>query len=86
MWVDKTYYWAWSGEYPPTIPPPTVRRLDYAHVESPNGKHYNIHIVCTVYNDGIPTEVNREELAWHERFGAKVTIPNFRTGDGVGEP
>ena len=74
MWVDKTLYWAWhSLEKPPS--PPTKRWLDYAIIE---GDQYKMRIACTVYNDGIPSFVCRDEIEWHKQLGAKVCIPPVR--------
>lgn len=70
-WIDKTTYWCWfttaseqkkmdAGTFvmPAT---PTVKKLDYAIVCQ--GSPSEHHLCIGVWNDGVYTELNREEFA-----------------------
>jgi len=84
MWQDMVLYWAWRGHGPQISDPPTKKRIEYAEIVGP-GKYLNgaekgelrrCRLAVTVFDDDVPTEVNREELEWHRKHGAEIIIPS----------
>lgn len=72
MWIDRETYWLWASETPAVGMPPTEKKVQFAVVKSPNGSQFDLRVPHTVFDDDIATEINREELAWHERFDAII--------------
>jgi hypothetical protein len=67
MWQDENLFWAWRGDGKPTTPPPTKKGLKY--VVFNEGTPLEMRICCTVCEDGVDRPINREQIAWHEKFG-----------------
>lgn len=73
MWVDKVLYWAWLGKGDCDGPPPTRKRTAYAEIKYDD---VTMNIAATVFDDGRPTLVYRDEIEWHRKHGATVTLPD----------
>ncbi len=69
MWIDEGLYWAWRGKGDSTSPPPAKKHIEYTNIVGANGIEQKL--ATTVFNDEIPTEVNRHELQLHINHGAK---------------
>ena len=71
MWEDMGLYWAGRGKCHKQ--PPTKKRIAYADVKHASA---SMRIAATVFDDGKPTPINRQEIAWHQKHGATVTMPD----------
>lgn len=72
MWQDMGLYWAWRDCQVVYCAPPTMKRIEYAHISYTSGIEMNI--AATVFDDDIPRDVNRNEIAWHASNGAAVKL------------
>ena len=72
-WQDKTIYWAWRSDTPPTSPPPTEKRIAYAWINQ--GLPAETRMAVTVYDNGVPKEIHRVELEWNRHHGAVIKMP-----------
>jgi hypothetical protein len=82
-WHDMGLYWAWRGDGAPDSEPPTVKRIEYATIRL-QGKYLNgpkqgeritMSLAVTVFDDGVPKEVNRGEMEWFRQQGSEITMP-----------
>ena len=71
-WQDMRTYWAWRGAGSPLHEPPTIKRREYAVVSHGCLKQS---ICCGVWDDGLYSPLNIDQIGWHEAHGAKVTWP-----------
>lgn len=59
-WIDQGTYWSWPSSRKVGHPPPSNKQLHYVRVGIQ-------HSLCVgVWNDGIYTALNRQELACYE--------------------
>lgn len=72
VWQNMGLYWALRSDASktPHAKPPTVKRLQYVTISHAD---VSMRLAVTVFDDEVPTEVHRNELAWHVKHGAKVT-------------
>lgn len=74
MWQDMGLYWAWRGKERCFSEPPTNKRLEYARI---NYQKITMRICCGVFDDDKYTEINRDEIKWHENHSAKITWKDY---------
>ena len=71
-WVNKGIYWAWTGGEDGYCNPPTEKKILYAHIKYPKTSQ---NLAVTVLDNGVETDVFRDELEWHRKNGAVITMP-----------
>jgi hypothetical protein len=83
QWQDMGLYWAWRGDGASNSEPPTVKRIEYATItieskclNGPDkGEQIKMRLAVTVFDDGVPKEVNRVELGRLMQQGCEITMP-----------
>jgi len=84
MWVDKTYYWEWSGPGYPDSKQPSRKKVICVDIVTKDG--HSTTIAVGVYDDDKFTVQNEVMLEHYKAQGAKISNPYVKEYCGPYRP